>query len=716
MPGKTKKAPFKFEAIRPFVSATLHLIDSGKPQPKSTIVAVKESGRVAEEIAACFDSFFDSFDIEKENPYSISTKPEDRGVVQAAIHEELALTGIWFKRITAPPWMDAKLGPEDVRDSENHIVFAAIRCPFMAVLGTYENARLLLSNSLAQGFCGNEQLGFVAPVISQDALERAFVRGKTRVSWLAGLHASLATKPDSKTLVGPDLRKALDPFSDQTFTFTAAVSVLPELQVKRKPRYVFGDSRTTEERARYAFRVGVAPEERKVWTVPTKEFGHMVEELHVLFDTLSVSENTTIIGEEWSYQQEGFKFLSQPISDMKKLERVRHAFDIGLDLPPPPDPGSEVAVSSDRVQSRELWRAYGSIELLEADEESAAFRARVLFNSEPILEFEAEPRGAPDGGVELHWIGSALLKPYHVGTTCFDTLYESGEGTLTVRYDSGHVIRGSRLFLLGWQDVLFESWKWLFDPLSSGKRFYACIEKPVAGHSGNAQVPSRKTARGWEAKLGTAIGAHGSLFEFLVSNAESLFGPTGEWHLCCDDGPGEVADFVYFEPAAGRLYLIHVKGAATTIEQEDSELVNGTKPRRDISVKAYEEVIGQATKNLRYLDVLNLRELLEKGNGLPIGKACFYARADKPYGSRDKILEALQTHGTKHLPKRKVIVFQPHVRESVWKAAQEMWKQGTEPNPKNQVNRFLQLRTLLADAEITCRKVGAEFEAWGQKG
>jgi hypothetical protein len=194
------------------------------------------------------------------------------------------------------------------------------------------------------------------------------------------------------------------------------------------------------------------------------------------------------------------------------------------------------------------------------------------------------------------------------------------------------------------------------------------------------------------------------LFEYIVAFAEDLFKPLSkqDWHLCCDDGPGEIADFIYFEPGAGRLYLIHIKSA------------DSSDGARTISVKAYEEVVSQAVKNLRYLDLANLKHLLEKGKNLPIGKACFYGNTLKPAGNRDLILQALDAYKGKRLLDKRVIVFQPHVRKSVWENAHKSWLSGYKSTPSNQINRLLQLRTLLAEAEITCRKIGARFETWGE--
>jgi hypothetical protein len=255
---------------------------------------------------------------------------------------------------------------------------------------------------------------------------------------------------------------------------------------------------------------------------------------------------------------------------------------------------------------------------------------------------------------------------------------------------------------LGWEDVLFEGWKWSFRPKHGACVYHADLEKPSSGITPKG-IPDKTLPRGWEENLGVNIQTPASLFEYLVAFVNELFKPQSkDWYLCCDDGPGEVADFIYFEPPARRLHLIHVKAA------------DSCKGSRGISVKAYEEVVSQATKNLRYLDLANLKLLIEKGKELPIAKACFHGDNLKPCGGRGDLLKALTANMGRRLLEKKVIVFQPHVRQTAWEDASRDWLNGAQPTSKNQMNRFLQLRTLLADTEITCRKIGAQFETWGE--
>lgn len=691
--------PFGIEDLRPFVAVRLHEI-----APPSAEVPVADRGDPVAELEDALGDFLDAFDVRGDNPYQLSANPRYRGVIPRREPDEkgLALTGIWFRRETAPQWLGARRGDVAVRDFTHHLLLVAVRHPHLAVLGTHATTRDLLSGDLEQGFCGKRQLGFVARQLEQVALERAFVGGSLRTCWLAGVHAPVATKADRKTLVGRDLRYALDPFDDQTFTYTTVVNVLPSSRAGSTPagHRRNGRGARRDDGDRFAFRVGVAPEHRKVWTLQARDFPHLCDELHLLFDTLERARSET----ESDNIKFGLDILARP-SARVDLAEVRHAYDVDLDLPSPVEAGGELDVGSEWARVRESWRAHGRLEVAQADEESAAFTVRIVFAGEPVQERELVPVQLTDDqiGVQMRgWQG----REHHQAVHCFDTLVDvDPEARLVVRYDSGHVVRGGRIFKLGWQEVLFEGWRWAFEPDKGGLRFAADREKPPEGDGGTG-LPERKAAYGWQRSLGTGTPGRTpvSLFEYVVRNVDDLFSPEGgDWYLCCDDGPGEVADFVYFEPAVGRLWLVHVKGAGS----------GGSN--RGISVSAYEQVVAQATKNVRFLDVANLEPLLRGGQvkGYPVAACCFRNGVAGPVGNRHDLLAALSGY-RRRLLDRRVIVLQPHVRRRAWRNAEQEWLDGVVPSRHNQIHRFLQLRTLLADAEVLCRKVGVRFEVWGE--
>src|SRR5262249_47459496 len=108
------------------------------------------------------------------------------------------------------------------------------------------------------------------------------------------------------------------------------------------------------------------------------------------------------------------------------------------------------------------------------------------------------------------------------------------------------------------------------------------------------------------------IGTEDSLFSWVKNKWRSPDAPPSAesgW-LACDDGSMEIADFIHLDDQSNPpvLSLIHVKGA------KSCERV------RDISVSAYEVVVGQAVKNVRFLDRILLEEGLKAGLEHKIGK------------------------------------------------------------------------------------------------
>jgi hypothetical protein len=160
--------------------------------------------------------------------------------------------------------------------------------------------------------------------------------------------------------------------------------------------------------------------------------------------------------------------------------------------------------------------------------------------------------------------------------------------------------------------------------------------------------------------------------------------------LWCDDGSGEIADFIHLDPGKSVLSLIHVKAA------------NSDSPQRGISVSAYEVVCSQALKNLRYTErselEIPLKEKLMRteskiqrgwlnGKPLPLGSTALWSA-----------IRGVKYSQLKH----RVIVVQPHVRKS-----------SLPPNPSANTSSARQARllyTLLHGIDADVRRYSAEFE------
>nr|WP_281719419.1 hypothetical protein [Nitrosomonas nitrosa] len=157
--------------------------------------------------------------------------------------------------------------------------------------------------------------------------------------------------------------------------------------------------------------------------------------------------------------------------------------------------------------------------------------------------------------------------------------------------------------------------------------------------------------------------ADDSLFGFVAKhwpNHVTRKRPSG-W-LVCDDGSMESADFIYFDDSSKppRLTLIHVKGSGSAGAD------------RGLSVSDYEIVVGQAVKNLRYLDRGHIAEKLASNKDNQIGSAVW--RNGKRQKDRSAILKVLAGAGSNM--RKSVVVFQPRARKSEVEAIGELIAKG----------------------------------------
>jgi hypothetical protein len=154
----------------------------------------------------------------------------------------------------------------------------------------------------------------------------------------------------------------------------------------------------------------------------------------------------------------------------------------------------------------------------------------------------------------------------------------------------------------------------------------------------------------------------------------------------------EIADFIHLDDQSNPpvLSLIHVKGAKSC------------KPSRDISVSAYEVVVGQAVKDVRFLDRILLEAGLEAGLEHKIGKLVWY---NGDLRTREDMLKALSKIGASY--RRCVVVLQPQVTQKKFEAVRANLAH-------KDIGRLKQLNTLLHGAQTSCRGVSAEFVVVGE--
>jgi hypothetical protein len=286
---------------------------------------------------------------------------------------------------------------------------------------------------------------------------------------------------------------------------------------------------------------------------------------------------------------------------------------------------------------------------------AGTLQATVRMNGDAVVfNFGYDPGNSPTNPVPLRNVLDAL----------------ENDDLFAVYYDSGHVVTQSGIWHRNVNSAPFPHWR--FHDFSG---FDIGIEKP----------PGKNLAE-IHARVGSA--GDRSLFGWVVRHYSS------GW-LICDDGPGEVADFVHISPDAV-LSLIHVKGA------------HSTSQNRGVSVSAFEVVASQAAKNSRRLDDLGI--LSETLMIAFSGRAAWTDGRRVP--DRADFLEALGS--LMPSDKKQVVIVQPHVSELTRQrilASADI--QGSTPSPE--LFRLSSLETLLHTTRAAAVAVGADLDVIGSR-
>jgi hypothetical protein len=245
---------------------------------------------------------------------------------------------------------------------------------------------------------------------------------------------------------------------------------------------------------------------------------------------------------------------------------------------------------------------------------------------------------------------------------------QTGSELLSIYYDSGHVFDGHSIWRRQVRTDPFPNWRFEeftgYDihrekPLKPGKGVnYAAIHAAVAENGDN------------------------SLFAWVVNHYSD------GW-LICDDGPGEVADFVHLSPD-GDLTFIHVKS------------VDSGK-QRQVSAGPYEEVTAQATKNLQRLD----QDELHRALASPSFATASWAKGVR-VADRSEFLEQLRHRQARQ--KKSVVILQPHISQVLYNSVQPP---ANSTPPDANALRLMQLETLLNASRGAVTGLGADLHVIG---
>jgi len=508
-------------------------------------------------------------------------------------------------------------GPATPRDVEHHLAVIMVRGRLITLVATDKSlgTRLLRGGTSGTAWSNLDR-------ISHDKLESALVHGTARTLWLSGIHRSVATKPDSKVLIGSDVEASLDALGDQTYQYTSTRC--------EGPAGVFVGSS-----------VGITPRLGKVWLGPSSDWELLVTNTQKLLEVVDSSHR--------------MKETPYPILARAKdsLRDVRDAFDIGFTAPEylyEDDP--QLVERLEGLLQRATWsvkpeKGPACIVILQLADRTYQLRIELGAVKDAIIH-TVTPLGEAISG-DLEAVVELLRRA----------------DVLRIFYDSLHTYSNGQVFEVRTRPVAF--------PLR------AC---DFAGFDITLEKPERRGLPG-ESDL-QRIGESGdrSLFTWVWKRYQR------GW-LWCDDGSGEIADFIHLDSKRSILSLIHVKAA------------NSALPTRGISVSAYEVVCAQALKNLRYTERADLeRPLKEKLKSE--GRIVRGWRDGKELPLRsDRLWTAIAAVRYSNLIRR-VVVLQPHVRTSALPANLDA--------DTREVRRARLLHTLLYGVKADLDRYGVEFD------
>ena len=467
-------------------------------------------------------------------------------------------------------------------------------------------------------------------LVSAGTINACFIAGnESKNIWLRGIRHSSKIRPDSKTMAGPSVGGTLDPIADTAFRLSATRVALPE----------------APERVHVTGMLGSTPGEGKIWNRPSQDDVDFVMAVREILDLI---EATAQAGLDVTSP---YAPLATPVDGLTGVEKAYE-----FRCPPVDDIIAAGEISPDRQEAAERLQ-------------------NVMILADPV------PRG-PDAILHVHKDGGSGVLRASVredeGRAIVSIGYEGDQtdpetarqilrdlvtvGDFSIHYASGHAIFPDGVYQIRQETVPFQNWS--FQDFTG---YNLDQEKP--------EVPKGARLHDFIARSGDT-----SLFAWVVNTYNDGI-------LLCDDGTGEIADFLYIGND-GKLSFIHVKGA------------DSSSPRRRISASAYEVVVGQAVKNLVSLDRHHLAECIRRS---AVTDPAVWSSGQRIRGRQD-FLEMLDARDATDLTE--IVVVQPHVSRVGLRSA------AAKPDTLDG-HRVKLLSSLLNAAQIACINSGAQLVVVG---
>lgn len=464
-------SPIQIDQLRPYRSFTLVSIQSGHSFEQATRATLE----------------------------ALVASLELRDTVEIVTHEAWVAGDraafLHYRVRRVPSWV---VGNVDVVDVANQLITVVARQRRLAIYCSEDWAKKTILSMMQS----QSELPEIKP-IEPWRLEEAIIRDhEQKTLWLSGIHRRTAVKADNKVLSGIDLRYALDPLDDQSFSFTAARAVA-----------LFGDVKES---------VGVAPQKSAVWMGVANSWKHHRDTARALLDLVHAAEHS---------DQVLIPVLAQAAADNVSLADLGEPFDVGF------VPSEYMQFDLDdglRELAEQLYRLDTAVRV-----ERSALILSVAATGDPEVKLEyaleldlaksravrwaVEPLGeVPDGFSKTDELIQETLQ--HRPTW------------LKVWFDSGFVLADRSLFRQQHRDLPFKEWHW-----ASFVDFDVTKEKPDLLTAEN-------------------IGHGDSLFCWVATRTALPWGGNLGW-LASNDGSMEIADFIHVDPQGRTLTLVHVKGA-----------------------------------------------------------------------------------------------------------------------------------------------------------
>jgi hypothetical protein len=492
----------------------------------------------------------------------------------------------------------------DLEDTLHHLLVGFCESDFALVYVSDSQLKLRLQEALIQGDISNWHC------VEQDVLNTAFLfNNKLRTLWLGATHRSIDVRPNTKVISGSNVREAVEPFGDATFMPSAARSEMAGVSLKRS----------------------------NIWRGGKGNWDAFCTNGSVLINAM---RNAVLLG---NLTHEVHPALA---SWCASFVGVSGAYDVCIADAEAFDPEAPILNRLEELkdfQIKLLSRPAGSTQpheavFLQLLQESSNLTAEVVIT--PRIEKERVK-------FRVDWLNVGVKDV----RDRFNKIIEPNSELLRIYYNTGHTITGASLSKSVVQDNEFTHFvDGDFSMPASKNRYNIMKEKP-----------SGPNMTFWVTKMSQK--SDQSLFSWVRRLGITQLGlaqlATGQTWLYCDDGSGEIADFLHVhipQNATPRITAIHVKGA------------HSCSPNREISVSAFEVVAGQAIKNLRQIlaqtIMAKVTDAIAKTSTPRVWDAAWPAKSTLT--AQTTLQAALANIGAQC--DYEVVIVQPHIRRAFYNA------------------------------------------------